>query len=90
MATRMNRWVVLAGYGLLAACSQLRWLSYAFIAGQALPARMRIKSADHPGISDRCADPAASSTCAKYFTVQSYWCTQAPSRLRNDAGPGAE
>ncbi len=35
MATRMNRWVVLAGYGLLAACSQLLWLSYAFIAAQA-------------------------------------------------------
>ena len=31
----MNRWVVLAGYGLLAACSQLLWLSYAFIEGQA-------------------------------------------------------
>ncbi|HVB44804.1 MAG TPA: MFS transporter [Streptosporangiaceae bacterium] len=30
----MNRWVVLAGYGLLAACSQLLWLSYAFIAVQ--------------------------------------------------------
>ena len=34
MATRMNRWVVLAGYGLLAACSQLLWLSYAFIEAQ--------------------------------------------------------
>lgn len=31
----MNRWAVLAGYGLLAACSQLLWLSYAFIEGQA-------------------------------------------------------
>ena len=30
----MNRWVVLAGYGLLAACSQLLWLSYAFITVQ--------------------------------------------------------
>ncbi len=27
----MNRWAVLAGYGLLAACTQLLWLSYAFI-----------------------------------------------------------
>lgn len=27
----MNRWLVLAGYGLLAACTQLLWLSYAFI-----------------------------------------------------------
>lgn len=34
MLTRMNRWVVLAGYGLLAACSQLLWLSYAFIEAQ--------------------------------------------------------
>lgn len=34
MTTRMNRWVVLAGYGLLAACTQLLWLSYAFIAVQ--------------------------------------------------------
>src|SRR5215469_7516691 len=33
--TRMNRWVILAGYGLLAACSQLLWLSYAFISSQA-------------------------------------------------------
>ncbi len=31
----MNRWVVLAGYGLLAACTQLLWLSYAFIETQA-------------------------------------------------------
>jgi predicted MFS family arabinose efflux permease len=31
----MNRWAVLAGYGLLAACSQLLWLSYAFIETQA-------------------------------------------------------
>ncbi|MHB1595006.1 MAG: MFS transporter [Streptosporangiaceae bacterium] len=31
----MNRWAVLAGYGLLAACSQLLWLSYAFISAQA-------------------------------------------------------
>src|SRR5258708_18247435 len=34
MLTPMNRWTVLAGYGLLAACSQLLWLSYAFIAVQ--------------------------------------------------------
>jgi hypothetical protein len=27
----MNRRLVLAGYGLLAACTQLLWLSYAFI-----------------------------------------------------------
>jgi len=31
----MNRWVILAGYGLLAACSQLLWLSYAPITTQA-------------------------------------------------------
>jgi len=31
---RMNRWAVLAGYGLLAACSQLLWLSYAPITTQ--------------------------------------------------------
>ncbi|HEX9035300.1 MAG TPA: MFS transporter [Streptosporangiaceae bacterium] len=31
----MNRWLLLAGYGLLAACSQLLWLTYAFIAVQA-------------------------------------------------------
>jgi len=30
----MNRWAVLAGYGLLAACTQLLWLSYAFITAQ--------------------------------------------------------
>ncbi|HXP18104.1 MAG TPA: MFS transporter [Streptosporangiaceae bacterium] len=30
----MNRWAVLAGYGLLAACSQLLWLSYAPITTQ--------------------------------------------------------
>jgi anaerobic glycerol-3-phosphate dehydrogenase len=32
---RMNRSMVLAGYGMLAACSQLLWLSYAFIEAQA-------------------------------------------------------
>ncbi len=31
----MNRWLVLAGYGLLAACTQLLWLSYAFISSPA-------------------------------------------------------
>ena len=31
---RMNRWIVLAGYGVLAACSQLLWLSYAPITTQ--------------------------------------------------------
>ena len=30
----MNRWAILAGYGLLAACSQLLWLSYAPITTQ--------------------------------------------------------
>lgn len=35
IATRMNRWAVLAGYGLLAASTQLLWLSYAFISVQA-------------------------------------------------------
>lgn len=35
MLPRMNRWLLLAGYGLLAACSQLLWLTYAFIAVQA-------------------------------------------------------
>ncbi len=35
MTTSMNRWAVLAGYGLLAACTQLLWLSYAFITVQA-------------------------------------------------------
>jgi predicted MFS family arabinose efflux permease len=30
-----NRWVILAGYGLLAACTQLLWLSYASITAQA-------------------------------------------------------
>ncbi len=35
MTRSMNRWAVLAGYGLLAACSQLLWLSYAFISAQA-------------------------------------------------------
>ena len=35
MTRSMNRWAVLAGYGLLAACSQLLWLSYAFISSQA-------------------------------------------------------
>ena len=29
-----NRWVILAGYGLLAACTQLLWLSYASITSQ--------------------------------------------------------
>jgi predicted MFS family arabinose efflux permease len=32
---RMNRWAVLAGYGLLAGSTQLLWLSYAFIESQA-------------------------------------------------------
>lgn len=32
--TRMNRWAVLAGYGLLAASTQMLWLSYAFITPQ--------------------------------------------------------
>jgi predicted MFS family arabinose efflux permease len=31
MTMRMNRWALLAGYGLLAACTQMLWLSYAFI-----------------------------------------------------------
>ena len=31
---RMNRWAILAGYGLLAACSQLLWLSFAPITTQ--------------------------------------------------------
>lgn len=31
----MNRWALLAGYDLLAACTQLLWLSYAFIDSQA-------------------------------------------------------
>lgn len=35
VAARMNRWSVLAGYGLLAASTQLLWLSYAFISVQA-------------------------------------------------------
>jgi predicted MFS family arabinose efflux permease len=35
MTMRMNRWVLLAGYGLLAACTQMLWLSYAFIESQA-------------------------------------------------------
>jgi len=26
---RMNRWVILAGYALLTACTQLLWLAYA-------------------------------------------------------------
>jgi predicted MFS family arabinose efflux permease len=32
---RMNRWAILAGYGLLAGCTQLLWLSYAPITTQA-------------------------------------------------------
>ncbi len=32
---RANRWAILAGYGLLAACTQLLWLSYAPITTQA-------------------------------------------------------
>ena len=32
---RMNRWAILAGYGLLAACTQLLWLTYAPITTQA-------------------------------------------------------
>jgi predicted MFS family arabinose efflux permease len=35
MTMRMNRWALLAGYGLLAACTQMLWLSYAFIESQA-------------------------------------------------------
>jgi len=31
---RMNRWAILAGYGLLAACTQLLWLTYAPITTQ--------------------------------------------------------
>lgn len=34
-SVRMNRWAILAGYGLLAACSQLLWLTYAPITTQA-------------------------------------------------------
>jgi predicted MFS family arabinose efflux permease len=34
-SVRANRWVILAGYGLLAACTQLLWLSYASITAQA-------------------------------------------------------
>src|ERR1051326_1183511 len=30
----MNRWAILAGYGLLAACTQLLWLAYAPITTQ--------------------------------------------------------
>ena len=32
---RMNRWAILAGYGLLAASTQLLWLTYAPITSQA-------------------------------------------------------
>jgi predicted MFS family arabinose efflux permease len=35
MSVRMNRWAILAGYGLLAACSQLLWLTFAPVTGQA-------------------------------------------------------
>src|SRR5499433_463299 len=35
MLARMNRWAILAGYGLLAACTQLLWLTYAPITTQA-------------------------------------------------------
>ena len=31
---RMNRWVILAGYALLTACTQLLWLAYAPITTQ--------------------------------------------------------
>ena len=34
-SVRASRWVILAGYGLLAACTQLLWLSYASITAQA-------------------------------------------------------
>ena len=34
-SVRMNRWAILTGYGLLAACSQLLWLTYAPITTQA-------------------------------------------------------
>ena len=34
-SVRTSRWVILAGYGLLAACTQLLWLSYASITAQA-------------------------------------------------------
>ena len=33
-SVRMNRWVILAGYALLAACTQLLWLAYAPITSQ--------------------------------------------------------
>src|SRR5262249_37506715 len=32
---RMNRWVILAGYALLTACTQLLWFAYAAITAQA-------------------------------------------------------
>jgi predicted MFS family arabinose efflux permease len=35
VSVRMNRWAILAGYGLLAACTQLLWLSFAPITTQA-------------------------------------------------------
>src|SRR5262244_2233713 len=35
MLARMNRWAILAGYGLLAACTQLLWLTYAPITTEA-------------------------------------------------------
>jgi predicted MFS family arabinose efflux permease len=34
-SVRMNRWAILAGYGLLAACTQLLWLSFAPITTEA-------------------------------------------------------
>ena len=33
-SVRMNRWVILAGYALLTACTQLLWLAYAPITTQ--------------------------------------------------------
>jgi hypothetical protein len=33
---RMSRWAILGGYGLLAACSQLLWLSFAPVTTQEL------------------------------------------------------
>jgi len=41
-SARVNRWVILAGYALLTACTQWLWLAYAPITTQAPP--------DHEGV----------------------------------------
>jgi hypothetical protein len=65
-SARMNRWVILAGYALLTACTQLLWLAYAPITTQT----HRIMGVSTGTVGDLASyrpDPAASTVYDQLF-----------------------